>query len=323
MKDYNEIARQLVPINTDKALEKTISDMKNYVLERNKNGILVPPSGGLDSSFVIKVATQALDDEELRFLYMPSDLTNSETPEKVKAVYEDAKQAHLNCIFKEISIAEDLQQNPTYKESIERQKQWSSANSLDKPIAVKIARGDFGNFGALPYIGLTTRKRAEYAVREAEKYNLALASCGNKTEHELNLFIPGAVDDIGDFRPIEGFYKTQIKQLAIKAEVPESILHRTSTPDMGDVTGTDEMYFGASYLVLDAVLYNYEHGKTKTQIIQKLKPFWKRLAPTVHVLRGSETSLEEVVDDTLLIKEWAERTTYEGDKHENSLLQTS
>lgn len=312
---HDEIAGKLVPIDLDREIPNIETKVQDYLRERKKKGVLVPVSGGLDSTAVIVLTAHALkqagDNLELRLLYLPSDTTSQETRAIVEDVYEHVRDIYPICTFEAVSIAEELSQDPEYRASIEHQNRYLEQGGklvgLDKPMALKVMRGEFGDKGkkATDFIGKTTILRAKYALREAEEGNLALASCGNRTEHELGLFFPGAVDDIGDFRPIEHLYKTQVRQIHQRLPFPETVIQRTPTPDIGQGAGTDEQYFGAPYPVLDCVLYHA--GQEQDGIVRTLAPHYDKFAEMVEGLRGRPTEVEEVVGDVLEMRKLAKR----------------
>ncbi|MFW9881589.1 MAG: ammonia-dependent NAD(+) synthetase [Candidatus Thorarchaeota archaeon] len=317
--DYNprdEIARELVPIDVAQTSRDLTSSANKYIEIKNKNGVLVPISGGLDSTAVIVGVAHALRQKGrglLRLLYMPSNTTENQTKKRVSDVYIHSREIYPNTVLREIPIGEELEQDRAYKESLELQQGYLRNGAKltgETPMALRVMRQEFGEEGAKAsaFIGKTTRLRGKYALEQSLKNNLALASCGNKTEHELGLFFPGAVDDIGDFRPIEHLYKTQIRQLHKMMPFPLSIMQRVPTPDIGECAGTDEEYFGIPYPLLDAVLYREEGGMSRKDIASAIRPFYHLFSDYIRSLRdGNNIPLEQIIDEVLEMKELARK----------------
>jgi len=90
----------------------------------------------------------------------------------------------------------------------------------------------------------------------------------NKTERMVGLFVKYG-DAAADVAPLDGLYKTQVRQLAEFLGVPEPIRCKPPSPDL--LPGLhDEDVLGISYEVLDAILWRLEQGQASENIAQAL-----------------------------------------------------
>jgi NAD+ synthase len=112
------------------------------------------------------------------------------------------------------------------------------------------------------------RMRMVAVYHEAERSNLLVASCANRTEFETGFFVRYG-DDAGDIAPIKHLYKTQVFGLGRYIGVPEEILDKEPSPDL--FAGMkDEEIMGITYDTLDAILDALSSGMGIDEIVKTL-----------------------------------------------------
>lgn len=111
------------------------------------------------------------------------------------------------------------------------------------------------------------RLRMIVLYREAERRDLLVMSCANRTEFETGFFVRYG-DDSGDIAPIKHLYKTQVFELGAYLGLPEKILEKAPSPDL--FAGMkDEEIMGMRYSELDSILWCLDRGLTDEEAMDK------------------------------------------------------
>jgi NAD+ synthetase len=242
--------------------------IRDEVQRRRKfDRVVIGLSGGVDSSLVAYLATEALGAANVLGVRMPYRTSSPESLEHAGLVAEK-----LGIASRTIDIS-------------------ASVDALAHAIGDGVEPSRLGNIMA------RTRMITLFDLSAALRA-LPLGT-GNKTERLLGYFTWHA-DDSPPVNPIGDLFKTQVWALARYLGVPEVIVAKPASADL--IKGqTDEGDFGISYPRADAILHWILLGYRAPEIMalgfseaeitlvrQRLdSTHWKRRLPTVAMLSGT------------------------------------
>jgi NAD+ synthase len=234
---------------------------------RKFDRVVIGLSGGVDSSLVAYLATEALGAGNVLGIRMPYRTSSPESLEHAQLVIDA-----LGIASRTVDISQ-------------------SVDALAKAIGDGIEPSRLGNIMA------RTRMITLFDLSAALRA-LPLGT-GNKTERLFGYFTWHA-DDSPPVNPIGDLFKTQVWALARDMRVPEIIISKPASADL--IKGqTDEGDFGISYPRADAILHWILLGyrapeiaalgfsEAETSLVrQRLdSTHWKRRLPTVAMLSGT------------------------------------
>lgn len=113
------------------------------------------------------------------------------------------------------------------------------------------------------------RSRMIMLFDQAKKLDALVCGTENKSEKYLGYFTRFG-DEASDIEPIQGFYKTQIRQLAEHLQLPEVFLKKSPSAGLWK-DQTDEQELGFSYAVADQIfeqLIDEKGGVLYLQLIE-------------------------------------------------------
>ncbi|KZX16489.1 NH(3)-dependent NAD(+) synthetase [Methanobrevibacter cuticularis] len=217
---------KLPEIPQDKFKEEIVQFIKRIASEARVEGIVIGLSGGIDSTVVAYLLTEAIGPENVFAYHLSSSTTPLEDTEHAQLV---AKLLKIQ--YQEIGIDEIA------KKFLEL-----SYIKTDETNVVKIAEGN-----------LKARIRMSLLYYFANMKNCLVAGTGNRSELLIGYFTKYG-DGACDFEPIGNIYKTQLRKLAKKWNIPKEII--TKPPRAGLwINQKDEEEIGLSYDILDQLLY--------------------------------------------------------------------
>jgi NAD+ synthase len=209
---------------------KIIEFIKAGVENAGADGAVLGLSGGIDSAVTACLATAALGPEKVMVLLLPERGVTA--PQDIEDARALSRVLHIRS--REIDIAPILE---CYTEQLG---------------AKDVSRIAMGN--------LKARVRMTMLYWHANLLNLIVLGTGNKTEIMLGYSTKHG-DAAADLLPLAGLYKRDVRALAERLSVPESI--RTKEPTAGLWPGqTDEGEMGITYSEADAMLESLEHGQS-------------------------------------------------------------
>lgn len=235
-------------------ISKTLSDyeeiykaltlgVKDYVSKNNFKKVVIGLSGGIDSSLVATIATDALGKENVVGVFMPSKYTSKESK-------EDAVQLSKNLGIKFLSIpitnifSTYLEE---FKDIFKGKKQDITEENLQARIRGNILMAISNKFG---YLVLTTGNKSELSVGYATLYG----------------------DMAGGFAVIKDVYKTVVYKLAeyrnsVSSVIPQRVLTKAPTAELKENQKDQDTL--PPYSLLDAILNQYiENDKTYYEIVE-------------------------------------------------------
>lgn len=242
----------------------------------HRDGILVPFSGGLDSSTVLLLCTRAVGSDHVTALLMPEKQGNPEAASYSRML---TRQFKIKTLTRDISSI--LSHLGTYKfilSSIPLRavQDWATRRYMrlarENPF-LQLVQGNASDLQREGFAKYNSKHRIraviEYLI--AEEKNFLVAGCAHKSEDMVGLFVKFGVDDCADIMPLKNLYRSHIIQLAEFLGVPVEILNRSPNPDI--IPGVKDKYvdvLGLRSDTLDLVLYGIERGMDNDVIAEQL-----------------------------------------------------
>lgn len=253
--------------------ERIVSFIREFVESRNTSGIAIGLSGGIDSSVTAALCAEALSSERVSALMLPERDSSKESVSDAKIHAEQLGISHrvvdLTACLNELGCYSD-----GASEVVKFRGGARAAIRLFPGLARKGFLSNLQGGGSRHFREFVSFFRIKHRLRmiavyhEAERNNLLVASCANRTEFETGFFVRYG-DDAGDIAPIRHLYKTQVFGLGKHIGVPDRILQKKPTPDLfGGMK--DEEIIGIEYETLDAILYALSAGLSADEIVQTL-----------------------------------------------------
>ena len=221
-------------------VEKKITEFIHVQIKASGlQGAIVAVSGGVDSAVTFVLTVKTLGNERVRAVTMPE---RDITPEcDIKDVMRLAEMYDVTCDVVEITPVIHVMRSilPLY-------------NSSDLV--------SLGNVKA--------RARMTIIYHYANVLQSMVIGSTNKTEWLTGYFTKYGDGGV-DLMPLEGLYKTQVRQLARYLGIPKKIIDKTPTAGLWPGQ-SDEGELGIKYGVLDLILYAWERGMGATAIAREL-----------------------------------------------------
>ncbi|XEC97736.1 ammonia-dependent NAD(+) synthetase [Paenibacillus tarimensis] len=216
-------------INVDEEIRRRVDFLKNYVLEAGATGLLIAISGGIDSAVTTGLCKKATDE------------LSSETgkPYMTLGVFQPyGDQADISDSY---AVAKAFELEHTVETNIEEAVDEIAleVEHAFKSISIHrhISRVAKGNVKA------RTRMVVQYAL--AFDLNLIVVGTDHASEAVTGFFTKWG-DGAVDITPLSSFTKRQVRQLAAKLGVPQSVLEKAPTAGLWEGQ-TDESELGITY----------------------------------------------------------------------------
>jgi len=212
-------------VDYDEAARTITSFLRDYLSAAGAEGFVVGLSGGVDSSTAATLAVRAVGGDNVVGLIMPD--RTSTPPEDIK----DAKALARLLGIKHYEVP--------INDFLESYTKLPYYDPLDKV--------SLGNVKA--------RIRMTLLYYYANTHNYLVLGTGDKSELLLGYYTKYGDGGV-DILPIGDLYKTQVRVLALKLDIPSKIARKPSSPRLwpGQMA---ESELGLSYETIDLVLYAY------------------------------------------------------------------
>jgi NAD+ synthase len=289
-----QLDSEVFKINAAAYVDRLCEFIRENKSDLNRDGILVPLSGGVDSSTMVALCARAVGSAQVTALMMPERQGN---PEAARYSRMLIAQFGVQSLEREISGA--LSRLGTYSFILSRIpsraiQEWASRRymksarenpflQLVKGGATDLERKGFARYNSKHRVRLVT----EYLV--AEEGNYLVAGCAHKSEDLVGLYVKFGVDDNADIMPLKNLYRSHILQLAEYLGVPGEIVRRTPNPDI--IPGITDKYVDLLDLPsakLDLVLYGIEHGMDDDAVSGQLSLPAAKVAEIRDLVRRTE-----------------------------------
>lgn len=217
--DDQSSVQPALSLNYRRTIRLVSKFISNQVKIRKKNGVTLGLSGGLDSSVAAVLAVKALGNSKVLAIILPEGKL---TPK--------SDLASARGLVKNLNVK-------SYCIDIIRTKQ-ELLKFLPKR---KLASGN-----------LSSRIRMSILYYFASVNNLLVLGTSDKSELMLGYFTKHG-DGAADIFPLGGLYKTQVRYLAEKLGLPETLVKQPSSPGFW-ANQTAEGEIGVSYNEIDRIL---------------------------------------------------------------------
>lgn len=280
--------KKVFEINAGEVSAK-IEDFIRKMLKRlNRNGIVVPISGGLDSSVIAALCVRAVGKDKVIGLMLPEKHGN---PEAEKFAILLAKDLGIKTDTRDISS--HLSSLGTYEGTSAKAPKFISKVFISIKKRNLLKDNLSGNDSKIVRQGIADinskgRIRLVELYRFAEPRNLMTVGSAHKSEDLVGLYVKFGVDDLADIMPLKNLYRTQILQLAEYLKIPEEILERTPNPDI--IPGVEDKYkdiLGVDSENVDLILYGFEKNMKEEEISRQLKINIKKIKDIKEIINNS------------------------------------
>ncbi|MUW15879.1 NAD+ synthase [Halorubrum sp. CBA1125] len=218
--------------------ERIVSFIADTVDDAGAEGAVLGLSGGIDSTLTAHLAVEALGEDGLHGLTMPSEVNDPE-------VMSDAER-----VAEALGIEYDVVEIQPIADAL--------FEALPAAAEDRMARGN---------AFVRTRAVCNYLVANAE--NRVVLGTGNRAEAMTGYFTKYG-DQAVDCNPIGNLYKQQVRQLAAHVGVPRDLVMQEPTAGMWEgQTDADEM--GLDYDTVDAILaVHVDGGLSRAATVREL-----------------------------------------------------
>ena len=254
---------------------------KQILITLRHKGVVIPVSGGIDSSVCAALCVHALGKEHVLAVSMPDRDSSAASRELaqllavglgIEFVVEDITPIleAAGCYRRQEEAIRTV--FPDYGSGWKSKIVMPSILERDRLNISRLVVEDPGGrdlAARLPlpaYLKLVAatnfkqRTRTMLAYYYADQMNYAVCGTPNRLEYDQGFFVKGG-DGLADFKPIAHLYKTQVYQLGRYLGVPEEILCRPPTTDTFSLAQSqEEFYFSLPYEKMDLCLYAHNHG---------------------------------------------------------------
>ncbi len=249
----------LVPRLPAHAADTIAQFLRAHALADGGEGVVVGLSGGIDSALTARLARDALGPERVFGVLLPDARFPPELIRETEGFARD-----LGIPVRTIPIA-----------AVER-----AFEELLPPTSDRVTRGN-----------LAPRIRMTVLFAWAREQHRLVAGTGNKSELLLGYFTKYGDGGV-DLLPIGDLYKTEVRALAERLELPAAI--RARPPSAGLWEGqTDEEELGLPYSEIDQVLRGLEELRSEEEIaeitgldLERVRGVARRVAASRHKRRA-------------------------------------
>lgn len=224
-------------VNDYRGIADKITDfISDQVNSRNKEGVVIGLSGGIDSSVCAVLACKAIGNKKVKGLFMPE-----------KGITPARDIRNVSNLARSLKIEYNTIRIDKGKKIL--------LKSLPK---TRLAAGNF-----------SARLRMALLYHFASTNNLLVLGTADKSELMLGYYTKFG-DAGADIFPIGGLYKSQIKLLARYLQLEESIIHQKSSPRFWKGQLAEEE-IGLSYDEIDTILESFVRNDLENCNVSKRK----------------------------------------------------
>lgn len=273
-----------------------------------RDGIVVPISGGLDSSVVVTLCTRAIGKEKVIGLMLPERLGNPEAKYYGRLI---ANHLDIKTMKKNISpILRGLGTSNLFLSAISGRESWKDfvnwllkkSSQSSKAMYIDSLKGQINPTSRKLIAQVNSKQRARLLAtyKVADECNLMVAGSSHKTEQMVGLFVKYGIDDGADIMPLKNIYRSQLLQLAEYIGIPDEILHRSPNPDiLPGITDKYQGYLGIDYLKVELILFGMQMEMSTDEIARQLGLDEQTVILIFEIVQLSENSRSKALGPVL------------------------
>ena len=238
--------------------------------ELGRAGIVVPLSGGLDSSTVTALCARAVGAERVIGLILRD---RKVFPTALRFGHVVAERLGVKAV--EVDVTRLNRAGGVYGYRgyllpawiLARLARWSRARRGYNVIIASMRGTDRRTRDAFVPMNARQRLRMVATYRYAEAHRLLVVGAAQRTELLLGLFVTFGVDDAADLMPLKRLYRTQIVPIARAVGVPEEVIARSPSAEM--LPGDADKYLDVGKVpveTIDLILWGIEHDMADAEI---------------------------------------------------------
>lgn len=233
---------------TEQVIEKFLAEKLRKV---GSKGFVLGVSGGIDSAVCLRLCVRAVGRNKVLAVFIPE----KDSP-KSDRVDTFALCKNEDVKLKTVDITEPIE-------------------AFKKAVKGRIDRNSLANIKA--------RCRMIVLYNYANAEGRLVVGTSNKSEMLFGYFTKFG-DGAADLEPIGDLYKTEVRELARKMKIPDSIIKKA--PSAGLWKGqTDEGEMGIAYERLDAILLGLELGLDEKKIADRAETSVKEVQRVARTVR--------------------------------------
>jgi NAD+ synthase len=256
LSDTAPLDLRLSPDELETTRDHIVEFLRSVVDDAGAEGAVLGLSGGIDSTTVAHLAVEALGQENVHGVVMPSEVNTDRNMSDAERVAED------------LGIEYDVIEIQPIAETF--------FDAFPEAADDQVAAGN---------VYVRTRGVLNYFVANAE--NKLVLGTGNRSEAMTGYFTKYG-DQAVDCNPIGNLYKQQVRQLAAAMGVEEDLVMKTPSAEMWE-GHSDEDEMGLDYDTLDAILAMHVDGPlSKSATVDHLGVTEAQVDRVVELVDGSE-----------------------------------
>ncbi len=302
-----KFSKDLISIDCEKVVDEIVEKLKHQVFRQLKrHGAIVGTSGGVDSSVVAALCVKAFGPDKVIGIIMPDQ---DNTPESTELAIDLAEKLgykyEINDVTKPLKAAGCYEHRddgfrlvfPEWREG------WKAkivlpSNILESDrinvfrLAVESPDGEKMD-KRLPlkaFLKIVAASNMKQRIRmlilyyHAESRNYAVIGTANKNEYDQGFFVKYGDGGV-DLKPIVGFYKTQVFQLAEYLNISEKIRSRIPSAETYPAeVSQEEFFFGLDFEIMDQLWFAKEGGFPASEVaevmgltVEQVERVWRDL----------------------------------------------
>lgn len=263
-------------IDAEAEVARISDELRSYLGQSRRRGIVVALSGGIDSSVVAALSVAAIGRDRVFGLHMPERESSSETLTFSTMLSDslgiDSTLEELSPLLEAAGCYQRRDDairlvcpefGPHHKAKIVLPSVVDSDSFRLYSVVVLAPDGTQTSYRLTPesYLGIVAATNFKQRMRKmleyyhADRLNYIVAGTPNRLEYDQGFFVKLG-DGAADVKPIAHLYKTQVYALAEYLGVPPEIRSRPSTTDTYSLPQSqEEFYFSLPYDLMDLCLY--------------------------------------------------------------------